>query len=113
MNKMMSYKNQNTLLDEAIARLEREREIKFEALKDQMHVTFQSMKPVHLLNGVLEDIKELPEVRANIFQLAISLVGGYFSKKLLLGKSNSVFKKILGSVIQFGVTNFVSKKNEL
>jgi hypothetical protein len=107
---MASYKNQNTQLDEAIARLEIERDIKFDALKDQMDITLHSMKPIHILNGALEDIKEFPEVKSNIVQLVVSLAGGYLSKKLLLGKSNSTFKKILGSVIQYGVTNFVSKK---
>lgn len=110
MNKMASYKNQNTLLDETIARLEMERDLKFDELKDQMSITFQSMKPIHLLNGALEDIKEFPEVKSNIVQLVVSLAGGYLSKKLLLGKSKSPFKKILGSLLQYGITNFVSKK---
>lgn len=107
---MASYKNQNTQLDEAIARLQMERDLKFDALKDQMAITFQSMKPIHILNGALADIKEFPEVKSNIVQLVVSLAGGYLSKKLLFGNSKSTFKKILGSLIQYGITNFVSKK---
>lgn len=107
---MASYKNQNTQLDEAIALLEMEREMKFEELKDQMAITFQSMKPIHILNGALEDIKDFPEVKSNIVQLVVSLAGGYISKKILLGNSKSTFKKIVGSILQYGITNFISKK---
>lgn len=107
---MASYKNQNTQLDEAIALLEMEREMKFEELKDQMAITFQSMKPIHILNGALEDIKDFPEVKSNIVQLVVSLAGGYLSKKILLGNSKSTFKKIVGSILQYGITNFISKK---
>lgn len=110
MNKMTSYKNQNIVLDEAIARLEVERDIKWNELKNQLDVTFQSMKPIHLLNGVLEDIKEFPEVKSNLLQVALSFAGGYLSKKIVFGKSRSTFKKILGSLVQYGITNFISKK---
>lgn len=107
---MASYKNQNIILDEAIARLEMEREIKFEELKYQMNSTFQSMKPINILNGTLEDLKQFPEVKSNILQLVISVVGGYLSKKILVGNPHSTFKKILGYLLQYGITNFISKK---
>ncbi|MFA9188629.1 hypothetical protein AAGV33_14570 [Flavobacterium sp. FBOR7N2.3] len=107
---MASYKDQNTALDEAIARLEMKRDMKFEELKDQIDITFQSMKPINILNGTLEDLKNFPEVKSNALQLITSLAGGYLSKKLLVGKSSSFFKKVLGYLLQYGVTNFISKK---
>ena len=107
---MASYKDQNTLLDQTIARLEMERDSKFEELKDQMAITFQSVKPVNILKGTLEDLKHFPEVKSHFTQLATSLLGGYLSKKLLVGKSPSTFKKILGYLLQYSVTNFISKK---
>lgn len=108
--KMASYKDQNTLLDQAIERLERERQMKFDDLKNQLDLTIQSLKPMNILKGTLEDLKQFPEVKSNIVQLATSLVGGYLSKKLLFGKSTSTFKKIAGYLLQYGVTNFISKK---
>lgn len=107
---MASYKDQNTLLDQAITRLEMERHRKFIDLKDQLDITFQSMKPINILNGTLEDLKHFPEVKSNALQLITSLAGGYLSKKLLVGKSHSFFKKTLGYLVQYGVTNFISKK---
>ncbi|KDN54541.1 hypothetical protein [Flavobacterium seoulense] len=107
---MASYKDQNTLLDQAIARLERERQEKYDDLKNQFDVTVQSFKPMNILKGTLDDLKQFPEVKSNIVQLATSLAGGYLSKKLLIGKSSSIFKKIAGYLLQYGVTNFISKK---
>lgn len=107
---MASYKNQNTALDEAIARLEMERKMKFEDLKNQMDITFQSMKPIAILKGTLDDLKHFPEIKTHILQLATSLIGGYISKKMLVGNPTSMFKKITGYILQFGLTNFISKK---
>ncbi|MEO8254546.1 MAG: hypothetical protein ABI554_09190 [Flavobacterium sp.] len=107
---MGSYKNQNTQLDEAIARLELERDLQLDQLQEQLQVTFHSMKPITILNDTLEDFKRFPEVKSNLIQLVTSLVGGYISKKVLIGKSNSKVKKLLGYLLQYGVTNFISKK---
>ncbi len=48
--------------------------------------------------------------KRNIFEAIFSIAGGYFSKKIVLGKTNSFGKNILGYLLQFAVTNFISKK---
>lgn len=105
---MASYKNQNTDLDIAIARLQRERDLKLEELKEQLSVTYESAKPINLLKGALEDFKQIPS--SNLVQSLISIGGGYLSKKLVMGKSDSIFKTIIGYGLQYGLTNFISKK---
>ncbi len=107
---MKSYKNQNEELDIAIELLERQRSQKFNELKLQLNATYESVKPINILNQTLVDFKESSAVKSNLFQSAISLAGGYVSKRLLLGKSHSTFKKIMGYLVQYGVTNFISKK---
>ncbi len=107
---MKSYKNQNEQLEKAIEILEHKRELKFYELKKQWTITYESVKPVTILNQTLIDIKESTEVKSNLLQSALSFAGGYISKRIFLGKTNSTFKKILGYVVQYGVTNFISKK---
>ncbi|MGA9637439.1 hypothetical protein [Flavobacterium sp.] len=107
---MAKYKDQNTELDATIARVKMERKIKLDALKDQMEVTYKSVKPSTILNDTLEDLKQFPEVKSNILQLVTSLAGGYLTKKLLIGKPKSTFKKIVGYLVQYGITNLISKK---
>lgn len=107
---MASYKNQNTNLDKAIARLELERDIKFDELKYQLVNTFDSVKPVNILKETLDDFNHAPQVKADFAKSALSIAGGYLSKRLLIGKSNSIFKKVVGYVVQYGLTKYISKK---
>ena len=107
---MKSYKNQNEELDIAISNLERQRDQKFFELKQQLNLTYESVKPINILNQTLTDFKESTQVKSNVLQSVVSLAGGYLSKKLLIGNTNSTFKKILGYVLQYGITNFISKK---
>lgn len=107
---MKTYKSQNEKLDRAIAELELQRTLKFLELKQQLNLTYESIKPINILKQSLVDFKESTDVKSNLFQSVISIAGGYFSKKLLVGKSHSTFKKIVGYIVQYGVTNFISKK---
>ena len=47
---MKSYRNQNDELDIAIDKLERQRHLKFIELKQQLNLTYQSVKPINILN---------------------------------------------------------------
>lgn len=107
---MASYKNQNADLDIAIARLRQEKHFKFIELKEQLAMTYESAKPINLLKGAVEDFKHIPDLKSNFMQSIISIAGGYLSKKIVMGKSDSIFKKVLGYGLQYGLTNFISKK---
>lgn len=107
---MKTYRNQNEELDIAISNLELQRKQKYNELKQQLNLTYQSVKPINILNQTLTDFKESTQSKSNLLQSVVSLTGGYLSKKLLIGNTHSTFKKILGYVLQYGVTNFISKK---
>jgi hypothetical protein len=40
---------------------------------------------------------------------AVSLAAGYFTKKIAVGSSANIFRKLFGSLIQLGVAKVVSK----
>ena len=42
----------------------------------------------------------------------MGLATGYLSKKVIVGGSSNVLRKILGTVLQFGVANAVAKHPE-
>lgn len=101
--------NSSTLYD-AIVSLEIKKEQEFLDLKTQLDITYESLRPINIINQTLVDLRNTPEIKHTLVESLISISGGYLSKKLLFGKSTSVFKKILGYVIQYGITNFISKK---
>ena len=103
-------KNQIQALDEAISSLKNQRESEFCDLKDQFYETSEHFRPINILNETIKDLRESPILKTNLFETIISVTGGYFSRKMIIGKSNSVIKKLIGYVLQYSVTSLISKK---
>ncbi len=99
-------------LKNAIQLLEVEQEIKLKQLKEQFHLTYESLKPMSLLDGILKDFGSMSNVIDSLLGAVVGYASGYLSKKILVGGSANIFKRLLGSVLQFGVTNVVSKHPE-
>lgn len=95
-------------LREAIELLEVEQVFKAEVLKEQFQLAYESFRPVNLLKSTLKDIASSPNLINNVLGAAVGLGTGYLSKKIVVGGSDSIFRKILGFVIQLGVTNAVN-----
>lgn len=106
---MRPSKNQIQSLEEAISYLENQRKDEFNDLKVQLFKTSEHFRPINLLNQTIKDLGESPVLKTNLFETLISVTGGYVSKRMIIGKSNSFTKKILGYVLQYGATNFISR----
>ena len=100
-----------TDLDTAIKRLERKRLLIEEDLKDQAHVLLENLKPANILRHTLHEVQESTPLKNNLLKIAVGLGAGYFSRKMVVGKSAGLVKKALGTALQFGITQFVAKKN--
>ncbi len=101
-----------TDLDVAIKRLERKRLLMEEDLKDEFHNLLTSLKPANIIKNTIHEVQESTELKHNIFKVALGLGAGYFSRKLVVGKSAGIVKKALGAALQYGITNFVAKKDD-
>ncbi|MDQ6844707.1 MAG: hypothetical protein M3Z92_10200 [Bacteroidota bacterium] len=98
-------------LEIAIKRLERKKMLLETELQDQMHVILESIKPTNILKTTIHEVQESTELKHNLFKVALGLGAGYFSRKLVVGKSAGLVKKALGTALQYGITQFVAKKN--
>ena len=94
----------------AIKRLERKKRMMEESLEDEVHAMLESMKPANILKHTLEEVRESTELKHNLFKVVLGLGVGYFSRKLIVGKSAGIVKKVLGTALQYGITQFVVKK---
>ncbi len=101
-----------TELTTAIKRLERKRKMQEEDLKDEFHNMLESLKPSNILKNTIHEVQASTELKHNLFKVALGLGAGYFSRKLVIGKSAGIVKKALGTALQYGITNFVAKKND-
>lgn len=97
-------------LKNAIQRLKVEQAIDEQLLRDQFCITFESLKPINLLRSTLYDITTTPHLTDGILGTATGLLSGYLSRKIVtIGASGNLIRKLLGAVLQLGVTNVVSQ----
>ncbi len=99
-----------TDLNTAITRLERKKMVMEEDIKDHFHVLLESLKPTNILKHTLQEVQESTPLKHNLLKIAVGLGAGYFSRKMIIGKSAGLVKKALGTALQYGVTQFVARK---
>ena len=99
-------------LKNAIQLLEAEQTVKGIILKEQFQLTFESLKPINILKNTLKEVSSSPLLIDNILGSVVGLATGYLSKKIVVGASGNIFRNMLGSILQFGVTNVVSRHPE-
>ena len=100
-------------LKNSILLLEAEQSIKGQLLKDQLFLTYESLKPVNLIKQTLKEISSSPYLIDNISGSAMGLLSGFLSRKIFVGTSGNLIKKLIGSVLQFGVTNIVAQNSDV
>jgi hypothetical protein len=98
-------------LDTAIKRLERKRRLQEEEMREHFHIILENLKPTNILKHSLHEVQESTLLKHNLFKVALGLGAGYFSRKLVVGKSAGLVKKALGTALQYGITQFVAKKD--
>jgi hypothetical protein len=100
-------------LKNSIQLLEAEQSIKEQLLKEQLFLAYESLKPVNLIRHTLKEISSSPYLIENISGSAMGLLSGFLSRKIFVGSSGNLFKKLIGSVLQFGVTNIVAQNSDV
>lgn len=94
-------------LDNAIAELERRREIQEQLLSDQFHATVDHFKPGNLIKSALKNVAGSGEVQNSILKTAGGIGVGLLTKKLLLGKTSSFAGKLASNALKLGAANSV------
>jgi hypothetical protein len=79
------------------------------AIKDEITEIKENLKPINLIRNTVEEVNEAIGFKSDIAQSAISIGIGYMAKKLVVGKTDSTFKNIFGSILQLAITTLVAK----
>lgn len=98
-------------LSTAILRLEARRLAQENDLKVHAEELFENLKPANILKNTIHEVQQSVPLKNNLLKIAVGLGAGYFSRKMVIGKSAGIVKKLLGAALQFGVTSIVAKKN--
>jgi len=99
-------------LQDSIQLLEEEQIIRRQLLKEQLSISYESLKPLNLLQTVIRDLSSSPDLGNDVLGSALGLASGYLSKKIFVGTSGNIIRKLIGSFIQIGITNIVAKHPE-
>jgi len=101
--------NSTTELKSAIILLESRKIQSKQILKEQFNVTINSFKPVNILKNTFNDIVTSPNLINNLLGATTLIATGYFSKRIAVGASVGIFRKLLGPLLEIGLVNFVAK----
>jgi len=101
--------SQTVRLHDAIQLLEEEKAYKGILLKEQFLISYESLKPINLIRSTFKEISTSPILGDNVLGAVMGLASGYLSKKIVVGGSGNIFRKLIGSVLQFGVANAVAQ----
>lgn len=104
--------NSSSRLQAAILQLESQRAKDGRAMKADFHLAYESVKPINLIKRTFQEVVESDDLSDHIISSAVGLTAGYLSKTLFVGASHSPLKRLLGTVLMYGITNWVAKHPE-
>ena len=108
----MKKLNQTDILKETILLMKIKQADELAQLKDQYHYTLESLKPLNLIKNAFAVVATSPEIKGNILSNIVGMTTGYLTKKVVLGGTHNPIKRILGTILQFAITNIVTKQSE-
>jgi hypothetical protein len=98
-------------LRSAIRVLEVEQHAKEIEMKDQFYITYESLKPVNIIRNTLRELFSTSH-KEDLSGTAVGAASGYLVKKLLIGTSGGLLRKLIGTALQIGMTNLASHKSD-
>jgi len=98
-------------LEEAISRLEIQRAHEWILLRNQFHITYESLKPINLIKHTVKEVSSSPEVKTGVVNNVMGITTGYLARAIFLGTSGNPIKRIVGSLLQFTVAAFVTRNS--
>jgi len=99
-----------TSLEKRILELEKLQDQQMAEFKMSAMSIMESFSPSNMIRTALKDVVQSPDIRSAAINTAIGMGAGFLGRKLVVGNSGNMFKKITGTAVQFLVTNFVRKK---
>lgn len=104
--------NETDALNKSILLLQNKQEDELVLLKEQFHITYESLKPINIIKTTLSKVVESPELKSNIVNNVIGAATGYLSKIVLFGASRNPVTRLMGTLLQFAVTNITTKHGD-
>lgn len=69
--------------------------------------------PVNIIRNTLKKFFGRSDLIDDLSGSAMGAAGGLLMKKIIIGKSGNAFKKLIGSLLQMGISNIVTQNSDL
>lgn len=100
-------------LKNAIQLLEEEQAEKLGQLKEQSLRAVEVLKPFNIIKNAVKDIVLMPHLVDNMLDTGVGLATGFLTKKIFIGSSVNLVRKLVGSLVQLGVTRAATQNSDL
>lgn len=101
-----------TDLKAAIYLLEVKQAEEAKLLKEQFLEAYESVKPLNLIKNTFKEAVGSGDLKDSIINASVGMTAGYISKAVFQGVTSSPLKKVLGTVLMFGIKSVVAKNPE-
>jgi hypothetical protein len=98
----MNIRNREEL-SAAIMELENRKVLREQELVNEFKAVRESLHPVNLIKESFSKFTESPALQNGLLKTVVGMSAGFLSKKIIGGKSTSLLKKLLNSVIEIAV----------
>ena len=105
----MEIRSASVVLRDSIQNLEIRQAYEEQILREQFILTYEQLKPVNLLKSSFKNFISAPPMADNMIGTAMGLLTGYLSRKIVVGTSANVIRKLFGLLLQLGVTNTIEQ----
>jgi hypothetical protein len=100
-------------LETAIAALESENAIRALHIKEEFELAVEKLSPFFAVTKTLNNVASSSNLLGTTLGTAFGIISGYLSRKLYVRGSDSLFRKVMGIAIQFGITNLAANNFEV
>ena len=108
----MIRKNETDALNEEIIKSQNKHANELALLKEQLHTSYESLKPVNLIKSTFKEFTSSVDTKNDLFGNALSLGIGFIARKVFVNSSHNRFRRIFGTLLQVAITNVVSKQSD-
>ncbi len=95
-----------------ILRLESKREAEFNIIKRELKEGFEYIQPVNIIKRTLNQAAKSPEIKGDLFSIALNYATGYLTNKVVPGKSGSKIKEWISSFIQNKLSSYIGGNSD-
>lgn len=100
-------------LHNALRTLEQRQSSEGQALREHFRLTYETMRPANLIKSALTEVTQSQDLKDHLVSTGVGLVAGHASKAVFESVSDSPMKGLVGTAIQFGITNAVARHPEV